>query len=294
MKTLLIDADSMVYAAACMAESRVYLARDSKGVCHGPFQTKKEALHILETDPAALVFTHVAQGDYDTALIQLRTKLSRIKKDAEERFGRVEVLTFVSGSANFRDRLPCRFPYKGNRVNVEKPQHLHRLRRALVLSGAREVHFMEPDDEITIRMTENADAIAVSVDKDIKQVPDIHMIPDQGFTSVSPRSALLRLYAQIIGGDPTDGVPGCYGITADGASKLLYPYIDSNDTLKQTERKFWKVTVDTYKASIAKRGARWEGHQDPEQAAIETARFVYLLRERPKDAARPKLWEPPT
>lgn len=294
MRTVLIDADSLVYAAACMAEAKAYITRDTKGVCHGPYPTKKEALAVLENDPAAQVFVHTAQGDFDGALIQLRTKIARIRHDAHERFGDIEVHTFISGSANFRDRLPARFPYKGNRVNVEKPQYLERLRRALVQSGAHKVHFMEPDDEITIRMTEDPAAIAVSVDKDIKQVPGIHMIPDQGFTSVSPRSALLRLYAQIIGGDPTDGVPGCYGITADGAAKLLYPYIDAKDTLKQTEAKFWKVTVDAYKASIAKRGARWEGNPNPVVAAVETARFVYLLRKRPVDPANIELWEPPT
>ena len=152
---------------------------------------------------------------------------------------------------------------------------------------------MEPDDEITIRMTDDKDAIAVSIDKDIKQVAGIHMVPDAGFVTVSPRSALLKLYSQILGGDPTDGVPGCYGITAEGASKLLFPHVLASDTLEQTERKFWDVVVSTYAASIAKRGPKWEGHTDPVKAATETARFVYLLRKRPKDLAHIDLWRPP-
>lgn len=291
MKTVLIDADSLVYAAAAVAEKRSYLVHRG-GAVSGPYDTKRDALAELEKDSSAAIYHRLELSDFDSALIRLRASLARIKTHAQQRYGKVKIETYLSGTGNFRERIPCKFPYKGNRVNVERPQYLHRLKRELINSGAMAVHFMEPDDLIAIRLTEDPDAIACSIDKDIKQVPGVHMIPDSGFITVSPRSALLRLYAQIIGGDATDGVPGCYRVSADGAQKLLFSHVLKTDTLEQTAKKFWRVAVDCYKTSIAKHGAR-DGHAKAEDAAVETARFVYLLRERPKDLANIKLWEPP-
>lgn len=293
MTTVLIDADSLVYAAAAVADTRTYVVRGSDGVAHGPYQTKKEALTILADDPTAGIYTRLETGSFDEALIRLRASVARVKLACTQRCGAITPLVFVSGSANFRDRLPAAFPYKGNRINVEKPQHLGRLRTALIDSGAIAIHGWEPDDEITIRMTEDPTAICVSIDKDLKQVAGVHMVPDQGFTTISPRSALLRLYSQIIAGDATDGVPGCYGISAEGATKLLFPHVRAEDSLEQTALKFWKVAVDCYASMVQRRGAKWQGHQDPAKAACETARFVYLLRKRPKDIADVKLWEAP-
>lgn len=294
MKHILVDADSLVYAAACISETRTYAAY-ANGTFHGPYAKKAEALAVLSTDPTACVYNHLHVADYEAASFRLSNSIKRIEALCRERFGGIQTSIFISGSGNFRDRLPAAFPYKGNRVNVEKPQHLHKLRESLVRDyGASKVHHIEPDDEIAIHLSQDADnCVAVSIDKDIKQVAGVHLVPEQGFMTISPRSGLLRLYAQIIAGDPTDGVPGAYGYSVEGASKLLLPHVQAKDSLHQTAVKFWKVALDCYKASIAKRGLRWEGNADPEAAAIETARFVYLLRERPKDAANVKLWEPP-
>jgi hypothetical protein len=289
-RILAIDADSLCYAAGFATERTSYVARDAEGRLNGPFASRVEALKVGHD-----VFTRSEVQPWEAARNALEGPLHTWINQARERYGDLEPRIFITGSSNYRDRLPSRLPYKWNRAEKPKPAHLTRLREHLVkVHDALKVHWMEADDYVAILATEQPDTVVCSIDKDLLQVPGVHMIPDKGFMSVTERSALLRLYVQILAGDNTDGVPGCYRTGDTGATKLLKEVAsNTKGSIRDVERALWSATLEQYRNSVKKYGAETCGYEDPEREALTTARFVYLLRKHPANPHAPDLWEPP-
>jgi len=124
-------------------------------------------------------------------------------------------------SDNFRrDVYPG---YKENREDAYKPEFLKDVFDFLI----EEYDYMilpklEADDILGIYAS-NGDAIAVTIDKDLKGVPGWHYNPDKDDEPVliSDDDAERWFCTQWMAGDSTDGLPGLWRIGRKRAEKLL-------------------------------------------------------------------------
>lgn len=131
---------------------------------------------------------------------------------------------FLTGPNNFRYEVAKTVPYKGNRVNMEKPIHYDALRKHMVKRlGAVVVEGQEADDEVAIRMTKEKDKyLLVGVDKDLQQIPGWHYNPRKDETHyVSDFEGFKAFVTQILTGDRIDNIPGLAGIGPAKAAKAL-------------------------------------------------------------------------
>lgn len=292
---LVIDADSLVYAAAHTAERNIYCVVLPDGTTLSKLDYDQAKAKVKEAGGGDIYKRTVVKPLID-AVGALRGMLARTKQEVADQFGaQPKTRILLTGYGNFRERVASVIRYKFNRVETQKPKHYGALRKYLVDElGADIINWYEADDEAAILQTQYpADIVVSSIDKDLLQVPGLHHIPGKGFMRVTPRAALLRLYAQILSGDPTDGIPGCWRVGGEGAKKLILETAAAVPDGKKLERQLWAVVLEQYRKSLAKHGAEKCGYSDAEDAAIETAQLVHLLRKRPADPAWPTLWSPP-
>lgn len=220
---------------------------------------------------------------FHSAKRMIESQMEKITQKYDEDDAHLTV--FVDGNGNFRSRLATIKPYKGTRSSASKPLMFGDIRQYLLDVWKAEVVFdQETDDALAIRQTEcNAKGIKsviVAVDKDMLQVPGIHLNPNKGFTHVTPEVGLARQYLQCVMGDPVDNIGGVYRIGEAKAKKIITP--------SMSEAQMWEATLKAYADSIDAHGDHYAG-LSAEDAAIENMRLVYLLRSRGEE-----LWLPPT
>ena len=175
---------------------------------------------------------------------------------------------FLTGNGNFRYDIAVTAEYKGNRKEVEKPQHLEAIRKHMVKNWEAIVSAgEEADDLIGIAATEvGKESIVVSIDKDMLQIPCRHYNPNKKeFTVVSDFDGLKFFYTQILTGDRADNIVGLYGVGPKKAEKILADC---------------KTEADMYEECLHQYGGE-------EDRVIENARLLWLRREPDQ------LWEPP-
>lgn len=175
---------------------------------------------------------------------------------------------FLTGKGNFRYDIATTAEYKGNRKEVEKPQHLESIRKHMVKNWEAIVSKgEEADDLIGIAATKGGkESIIVSIDKDMLQIPCRHYNPNKKeFTVVDDFDGLKFFYTQILTGDRADNIKGIYGVGPAKANKMLMDC--------QTE-------ADLYEECLHQYGGE-------EDRVIENARLLWLRR-YPN-----QLWEPP-
>lgn len=286
----LIDSDYIAYAAGFAGEHTRYLL-DTNGE-YAPY-AERPAPELLEA--ATQVWTRHEVEPIENVLHSAKLMIQKIVAAVEHKCGKVkDVELYLTGTANFRERLATIRPYKGNRDPRHKPVYMRQIREYLVRQwGAKVVDWYEADDRVSIEQTRDPKGVVVcGIDKDLLQVPGLHYVPKKGFKQVGERDGLLRFYAQMLQGDNTDNVAGCYKLGKKIALGLLREHAKGVET-KALGAKLWPVVLDAYAYSIEKYGAETCGYSDARAAALENARLVYMLREEPADPARPELWEAP-
>lgn len=213
MRTLLIDADTFAYHAACANETRVdwdgdgddAVAYDEKGA----ISELKDSLYNLRKRLNADAMI-VALTDYDLP--------------------------------NFRKTI---YPgYKAKRH--EKPGLLGLLRAYLIENYDTFIRpTLEADDVVGILATNprrvKGEKIVVSIDKDLQSVPCVLFNPN---TDAKPRKISLQdadrfFFMQVLTGDPVDNYPGCPGIGPKKAEKALAGAFGAT----------WENVVKVYEAS---------------------------------------------
>lgn len=176
---------------------------------------------------------------------------------------------FLTGKGNFREKVATTAVYKGNRLNIPKPEHHGMLRDHLVENWkAVIVQGQEADDAIATRATTlGDDCVIVSLDKDLDQVAGYHynFVKKEAYY-ITPEEGLLRFYCQILTGDTADNIKGIYGIGNVKARKILQ---DAED-----ECEMYRRCVEAYNGS--------------EDMVIENARLLWLRRTESES-----LWNPP-
>ena len=148
---------------------------------------------------------------------------------------------FLSTSANFRrDVYPL---YKANREETQRPKWLAPCKEFLYNKWAGQaVKPLEADDLLGIAITENPEALLISYDKDLKQIPGWHGDQRNGDIYFMDTDSAYRCFlVQLLSGDATDNCPGLYrigpktseayynerGWTLDAAAQL---YVDKGQT----------------------------------------------------------------
>ena len=254
-RTLLIDSDVFLYAAASATETEVQWDDDLWTV-HG--------------------YLNEAIGHFDSKIA-----------DIKEAVAGTHLVMAMTASNNFRAKvLPT---YKGNRKGKRKPVTFKPLRDyAMEKYFNAEVPTLEADDVLGIMATRGETAgnhyVVVSIDKDLNTIPGLHfntLHPERGVYRVTLPMADAFFLKQALMGDATDGYGGCPGIGPKTADKILAPYITETET---DVAGAWVAIVAAY----AKAGLN-------ETVALQMARCARILRDSDYDHEQQKviLWTPP-
>lgn len=267
MLKLLIDADPIVYRSGFAAQETI--EDDVLGTAIRP-QPVEFALQIVKTSIEAMV------------------------KAVEERFNQTAAESLVlTGPGNYRTKIATVRPYKGNRV-AALPVHYQAIRNYLTERGAKVVHRREADDEISIRAWKlwkesGQDGrhaptyVVATIDKDLDQIPGWHYdYLKHVFYFVSESDAKFALWQQILAGDPSDNVPGCWKIGPGKAYGIVQRMMDKD----LSDNDMWEVVVFHYEMSKQHADCPYRDRMSGD-VALETAQLVYMQR-KPGE-----LWMPP-
>jgi DNA polymerase-1 len=156
--------------------------------------------------------------------------------------------------SNFRYRI---FPeYKANRKQP-KPIHYDLLRAALEEDyGAKVIYGKEADDAIGIENAKReGDAVVVSIDKDLKQLPGKHYNFVKGLLfTVTPEEGLKYFYNQLLMGDRTDNIPGLTGIGEKKAAAALARAGVEEHMFQIAREMYKKEFPDTWESEMLRNG----------------------------------------
>ena len=245
---LLIDGDIIAYQIASQIEEPVHWGGD-QWTLHSDFK--------------------IAKAMFEDYLLTLKENLYLS-----------DTLIFLSDrEQNFRKTLSE--DYKGNRIGKRKPVCLYQMFKWLKSEHNAIVEpRLEADDLLGIYSTnpEYKNSIVVSLDKDLKTIPG-KLSPDgSNIYKITKPQAIYNHAIQILTGDSTDNYPGCKGIGAKTAMKLLQP-VEGSKTMDP----YWDIILNSYtKAGYT------------EQDAITQARISYILQWKDYDFKTKKIraWKP--
>jgi len=134
-----------------------------------------------------------------------------------------EIIVAFTGRKNFRKLvLPS---YKGNRVNAKPLAYVYTVDAIAAAFETRLVEGLEADDLLGIMLTnpKYSDAVCITIDKDLRTVPGIHLNPVKERRPVRVRRPAADYYwmTQALTGDTTDGYKGLPGTGPAKAAKIL-------------------------------------------------------------------------
>lgn len=256
-KTLLVDADILLYTAALRHED------------------------AIEWLPGFFTWQVNLEPAIDTAYRLLDVALESVGADQY-------MLALTDITRNWRrDVLPT---YKMNRKGGRKPLALLPLRDTLVReNGALIVPTLEGDDILGVWASGGfkENSVVWSLDKDLKTIPCQYLreVPSAGeepvIMSISEPEANWWHLFQTLTGDPTDGYTGCPGIGPKRAMGLLPG--DGKIPTEAIPEVWTNAVVPAYKRA----------HLTEEDALVQ-ARVSRILRkgEYCKTTKRVKLWTP--
>ena len=196
-----------------------------------------------------------------------------------------DVIVALSVGENFRHKL---YPsYKAQRKSHRRPINLPELRGHVQAKWPTACRpGIEADDALGILATGDrlpGKKLIVSIDKDMLQIPGLHLNPDkpkQGVIRVTTEEGDRLHMMQTLTGDTVDNYPGCPGIGAKRAEKFL-----TEPAWRKPTYSDWDVVVRVYEMKGL-----------TEADALIQARLARILRVEDWDADKkePKLWTPPS
>lgn len=253
---LLLDADILVYQAAC---------KNQEDYNWGDGIESHEA-------------------DLEAAKVTLDNDLARYLKATKC----TECLLALSSSPNFRyDVLPT---YKHNRKASPKPILRDSLQEYVINTyPTKRKPTLEGDDILGIMATISPNKyIIATIDKDMKQIAGKHYNWNtEQIYAVTEREGDRWFYTQVLTGDPGDGYSGCPGIGKARAEKIIQA-VDEDSSLWATDRQ-WHVAI--WRAIVKQYMLKGLHEED----ALQQARVARILRASDYDFKKNqvKLWEPP-
>lgn len=259
---LLIDADSIVYSCGFAAQRKV----------HG----------VVVAEPLANALNNVRM-----LLGGLQTDLERKLTRAGEKIDDFEV--YLTGKNNYREKIATIRQYKGNRDPSHKPVHYDAIREYLVKKwDAKVVHGYEADDAVAMaqHQSEHESTVICSIDKDLKTVPGLNYnFRKKELSIISPLQAKRAFWTQVLQGDATDNIGGCYKVGPKKAAEIIGEI--KTVILKDFEEiAYWNCLV-AYDESVDKYGPEIYRGLPGQKALLENARLLHM-QESPG-----QLWVPP-
>ena len=229
MAASLIDGDILVYRCGFACQKNNWYA-DYGTERLGPFATKTEMKEYLAVTGAQSGYKEVNElqvEPIENCLHSVKHLLEFLRKGS----GCAQSRIFLTGSKNFRKRVAKTKPYKGNRV-APKPVYYDEIRRYLIeVHGAEVQDYIEADDAIAVNL--GTGNVAVSIDKDLRQVPGWHWdwTKEPEPVLVFKDEADFRFWAQMLTGDITDNIPGLpkYG---DVKAEQVLRHCDDDDAMR--------------------------------------------------------------
>jgi DNA polymerase I len=200
-KHLLIDADYLLHQAACAAQQNIDWG-DGVSTSHASLE---DAQHIFETSTWKIVRTawEYSQDTYETHMCFSCPTRRYFRHDIDPE-------------------------YKGHRRGGPGPI----LKDTLRMWAEQNYKCwtrpnLEADDVLGILATHptliKGEKIVVSVDKDLHQIPGLHIDPKKlhkGVYTISTEQADRQLFIQVIAGDSVDGYKGVPGMGIKRAERL--------------------------------------------------------------------------
>lgn len=159
---------------------------------------------------------------------------------------------FLTGTGNYRDEYAKIRGYKANRAGVPRPVHYEAIRSYMITRwGATVVDGIEADDAVaTIAHAHQYDpekVCIVSPDKDLLTVPGrLYNSRTRKMRIISPDDARLAFYRQMLTGDVTDNVLGCFRCGEKSAEKIVVQ--------SQTEVESAEAVLQEFEASLKRAG----------------------------------------
>jgi hypothetical protein len=308
--TLIIDADPIVYGAGFAAQSTThdYVVEDKDGNLVQQAFDDGNAARKWVKDNGYTVLSHEAHVDVKDegfARQAAKTQLSGIVNAAKEKLSvgdELNVEVYLSGQDNFRYKLATIVPYKADRP--PPPVHYQVVRNYLTERwNAIVVHGIEADDRVSIRCRELAadrtPFVLATIDKDLDQVPGLHYgYKAHVFYDVDPFEAELYFWQQVISGDSTDNIQGCFKIGAAKARKLLDQWagdfaainkdpLEDGESAREWREFVWSAILNTYYQNMSTFPEKFPKGMLASAAALENARLVFMLE------YEGQLWNPP-
>jgi 5'-3' exonuclease len=274
-RTVLIDGDTVIFAAAMSAEHEVRWTEQ----VHTLHTNMREAEHFV------------------------RSSIERIQDD----LGAANVVVALSDYEMTRFRQQWNPDYKSNRQGSRKP-----LGYAALQDFVRDNYYtyekptLEGDDVLGILATHPkiipGEKVIAAIDKDMLTIPGLFYNYDRKtLTEITEEDADFFFFQQALAGDATDGYPGCPGVGMAraeeylAAGKVFEPY---THTFTRGERKgeteirwqhgrdaesLWEIVVSVYASKNL-----------GEEVALLNARMARILRWTDYDyeKQRPIPWSP--
>jgi len=256
-KTVILDADSILYANACLCEESTIL------VTHTPTGRTKEFSSITDfrgrgklkdtTEFTEGCFLHEINKEREVRFNINEFSIETVKQEVKTIFGgqnalRIakeyteasisaitnkefckDVIVVIGGENNFRKQLTKE--YKANRSKIKAPIRLQDLRDYVKkIYNVIEADNCEADDVLgytgwgvfnKAEKIEDCDVILAHIDKDILQVPGWHY----DFRNkempywIGEKKAAVHFYRQMLVGDTTDNIRGLSNIKPEIAEK---------------------------------------------------------------------------
>ena len=217
---ILIDSDILVYRVGFAAQ-------------------KKDPEGNMEVIPEGFAFARITES-----LINIRATLN----DEPTR-----IFLTSTDHSNYRYSI---FPeYKGNRT-APKPVLYDALRKHLVEQhGAEIVYGEEADDRIGIEAMKNPEAIIVTIDKDLDQIPRTHYNFVKGLLyDVTPEEGMKFFYHQLLMGDRSDNIPGLTGIGQIKAEKALAQATTEQECFNVAKALYQKEFPESWEQILLRNG----------------------------------------
>ena len=297
---VLVDADPLVYRVGFSLEQRIWYSQwvdvtDEGDVMHTAkfynAAARDEFCYLMNLHPDEVAHQLVPVPTDSEAIVYGRVKQSLI--DIEKNVAEYlavhgqeisEFRLFLTGGGNFREELATILPYKGNRDRSTRPFWYKEIREYLVNRwGAEVVDGMEADDAVSIVQYQNGDeagTIICTIDKDLENCPGhFYNYHTKEARWITFEEARLNFYRQILTGDSSDNIPGCYKVGKARAKKVLPEYTSEWD--------MWTKVLEVYRENMEKYPDHHGDVSGATESAIQNAQLLWMLEEEGK------MWEPP-
>lgn len=286
----LVDADMLTYMAGFAVQKKNYTGVwfDYSDIPHQEiFRSAKELKEWKLANPDLRL-----RDEEEMFLVEpVENALQIVKMKLQEmrQFGILEVYLKGDGE-NWRNKVATLYPYKGNRTSPP-PVWYHAIREYMVDHwGATLINGKEVDDHIaTLAYERRGQELTIChADKDLDQIPGHHWNYNTSVRYyVEEIDALCFFYEQILSGDYSDNVKGCWKIGKGRAVELVNECLErADETHEDLETLLWSKVVQEYEDSMGRNGCPYAG-MPPEQVALENARLVWMQTEPNR------LWTPP-